>query len=302
MDSTLLRQLAKRLSLTDLVDEEEVYILTKDEEDSVIWHEIDRLKKFAAWKMANMGMAEGDIEFKISEIDWDERINRETILMRANSAKHHGLWHKEQQKKEKEDAQKKLDELRNVWDAKKMFKLMSWASANVFEKPLIVNEDNKKLITTICFFLSGDPRFETELGYSFKRGLLIRGATGLGKTHIVRCVEQNELNPVLTLSVLDITDEVKHTGEYNLVMGDKKVLYLDDVGTEEATVKYFGTNVMWFKQFIETIYLKSKNFSNLIISTNLNFAGMADKYGFRVASREREMFNVVDVSGQDMRV
>jgi hypothetical protein len=301
MDNTLLRQLAKRLSLTDLVDENEPYILTKDEEDRVIENEIIRLKEFAAWKMAQMGMLEGDIDFKLSEIDWEEKINRETILWRANSAKNYGIWQKEQRKKEKQDEIDKRTELQKVWDAKRMYKLMAWASANVFGKQLVVNDDNKKLITAICFFLSRDERFETELGYSFKRGLLIRGSTGLGKTHIVRCVEQNELNPIMTLSMLDITDEIRATGEFNLVMGDKKILYLDDAGTEEAIVKYYGTNIMWFKQFIETVYLKSKDFSNLIVSTNLNFAGMGDKYGFRVASREREMFNVIDVGGQDMR-
>src|SRR5688500_2395772 len=103
MDSILLHQLAKRLSLTDLVDENEPYVLTKEDEDRVIENEIIRLKQYAAWKMTQMGMLEGDIDFKISEINWEERINRETILWRANSAKNYGIWQKEQRKKEKQD-------------------------------------------------------------------------------------------------------------------------------------------------------------------------------------------------------
>lgn len=301
MDSTLLRQLAKRLRLTDLEDHGELHILTKEEEDQVIQHEIKREMEYAAWKMANMGMSEGDIELKIGEINWEDHIDRDGVLFRANASKQQEIWQKAQRVKEKELEEQRLIELQQLWDAKRMYKLMSWTSANVFDKPLIVNEENKKLITAVCFFLSRDERFEKELGYSFKRGLMIRGATGLGKTHVVRCLEQNELNPILSLSMLDITDEIKATGDFQLVMGGNKILFLDDVGTEEPIVKHYGTNVMWFKQFIETVYFKSKNFSNLIVSSNLNFAGMAERYGFRVSSREREMFNVIDVSGQDMR-
>lgn len=302
MDAILLKQLAKRLSLTDLDGEPESYILTKDEEDRVIENERRRLVDYAVWKMANMGMSIGDIELKVAEINWDERIDREAVLWQANSAAHQKRWHEERRVKEKELEISNREELKKVWTAERVYKLMTLSSREVFDKRLIVNDDNKKLITALCFFVSGDDRFEKDLNYSFKRGLLIRGSTGIGKTHIVRCVESNELNPILTISMLDISDEIKATGEYRLVMGDRKIIYLDDVGTEEPVIYHYGTKIMWFKQLIETAYLKSKSFSNIIISTNLNFSAISERYGFRVASRMREMFNVVDVSGQDMRV
>lgn len=301
MDSIMLHQLAKRLSLTNVDEEPEEYILTKEEEERVIWNAKDSAMRYAAWKMTNLGVPEGDIELKISLVNWDEEIDRESILRQANSVKHHGIWQKAQRQKEKELSLHKSEELKKIWTAKFMYRLMAWTSKNVYEKDLIVNEDNRKLITAVCFFVSRDERFETELKYSFEKGLLIRGISGLGKTHVVKCVEKNELNPILSLSMIDITEEIQEFGGYQITMGDNKILYLDDVGTEEPVIIHFGTKIKFFKNLIEKLYHR-RAYSNSIISTNLNFKDIGDRYGFRVESRMREMYNVIDVTGKDMRI
>lgn len=301
MDSIMLHQLAKRLSLTNADEEPEEYILTKDEEDRIIWYAKNSAMRYAAWKMTNLGMPEGDIELKISLINWDEEIDKDSILRQANSIKHHEIWQKQQRIKEKELSIHKSEELKKIWTARFVYRLMAWTSKNVYGKDLIVNEDNKKLITAVCFFVSRDERFETELKYSFDKGLLIRGISGLGKTHVVKCIEKNELNPILSLSMIDITEEIQEFGGYKIAMGANKILYLDDVGTEEPTVIHFGTKVKFFKNLIEKIYHR-RAYSNSIISTNLNFKDIGERYGFRVESRMREMYNVIDITGKDMRI
>ena len=177
---------------------------------------------------------------------------------------------------------------------------MAWTSKNVYGKTLIVNDDNKKIITALCFFISSDPRFETVLGYSFKKGLLIRGISGLGKTFLVRCVKDNEIKPITILSMIEIAESVKSEGEFDIRLSDK-INYLDDVGTEQHIINHFGTKINFFKNFIETYYLNNRPFDKLIISTNNNFQELEDKYGFRVRSRLKDMFNVIDVTGKDMR-
>lgn len=301
MANQVMAQLAKRLNLTDL--EPEPYILTQEEETTRIENEIEDKKKHMAWKLANLQCSEGEILKRISEVDWNKEINREEILQFANSAKHQNLWHEEQRKLEKESAQKKYQELVARCDARYMFKLMSWTSREEYGRTLIVNENNKHFITSICYFVSNDERFETELGYSFKKGLLIRGISGLGKTHLVKCLQQNELNPILILSMIEIADEIKDQGEYEIRLGNNKIVYLDDVGTEEPTINHYGTKISFFKNFIELVYLRNQNktFNKLMISTNNSFSELEAKYGFRVRSRVKDMFNIIDVGGEDMR-
>jgi hypothetical protein len=304
MENQLLELLAKRLNLTDETTGEEEYILTPEEEQIAVAHQIKLAKEHKTFRLLELGDTREKIAQKISAIDWEKEISREEILKRANSNKHQDLWHQKQREAEKEKEKNDKEELVKKCTASYMFQLMKWASRNVLGRELIVNENNKKFISALCFFMSNDERFETELGYSLKKGLLIRGISGLGKTHLVRCLEQNELNPILILSMIEITDEIRSEGEYEIKMSDYKKVYLDDVGTEEATVNHFGSKISFFKTFIESVYLRNQarnNFSHLIISTNNNFKEIEEKYGFRVRSRMKDMFNTIDVTGEDMR-
>lgn len=303
MENQALAQLVKRLNLTNLEDEKEPYILSKDDEDYAIANELLRLKQHVAWKMKGLAYDESQIAEKINGIDWDSQIDRTAILIRANSNKNYELWQKGQRDKERQETARKALELKEIWTAEQIYKLMKWTSQNTYNKPFIQNENNKHLITALCFFISNDPRFKTELGYNPKKGLLIRGISGLGKTHLVKCIEKNELNPILILSMIEIADEIKSEGEYEIKIGNNKIIYLDDVGTEEATVNHYGTKINFFKNFIEIVYLRNidKGFGKLIVSTNKSFSEIEENYGFRVRSRMKDMFNIINVSGEDMR-
>lgn len=295
-----LQALAKRLSSINL-DLEEEYILSREEEEQCIEDAIIGAKKHAAWKMAQILHTPEQIEQKLSEINWQEKIDIQNVLQYANMCKLQNEWHKHQRIKEAIEEKKKQEELRLAWTAKRVYQLMAWTSKSVYGKNLIVNESNKKFITALCFFISRDERFETELGYSLKKGLLIRGTSGLGKTYLVKCIKENRLNPILIESMIDIADTIRSSGEYQIEMNDRKIIYLDDVGTEENVIKHYGTTINFFKNFIEGIYLRSQNFANLIISTNNSFQEIEEKYGFRVRSRIKDMFNILDITGNDMR-
>lgn len=294
-----LQLLASRLNLTKPDDEPEEYILTKEEEDIVIRNAIEQKKKHKEWNLTDKGLSKEVVSTTISGIDWNERIDREDVLKTANSNKLYSIWHQQQREKDKANFLKQQGELLKRCDAKYFYNLMAWASENNYGKKLICHEDNTPLIKTICFFLSNDKRFETEMGYSFNKGLLIRGVSGLGKTFLLKCVSGNDLNPIDIISMVEISEKVKDEGSFEIYT--QGILYLDDVGTEEHIVNYFGSKINWFKNFIELYYLNNKPFDRLIISTNNNFQELEEKYGFRVRSRIKDMFNIIDVVGKDMR-
>lgn len=305
-----LQRLAKRLNLIDPDNDTlEEYILTPEEEERVISHEIKLAKEHFTWKHQDIATKE-QIDFKISEIDWNERIDREAILWRTNSIKHYDRWIIEQRVKEAIEKDRRLKELQAIWTAENMYKLMAWTSQNEFGKRLLVKDKNtgndfSKIISALCFFVARDKRFETEfdpkLKYSLDKGLLIRGVSGLGKTHLVKCISKNGLNPILVLSMLDIFEEIRVYGEFNVSLDGYGVVYLDDVGTEESSAKHYGNAINFFKNFIEGSYLKRKTFNHIMLSTNNSFAELEQKYGFRVRSRIKDMFNIIDIEGKDMR-
>lgn len=302
MEQKNLETLAAQLNLTQFEGlEPEKYILTPEEEENAVNHALKGAQELFAWKMNRAGYSKQDIAARMARIEWEKEVDRDDILKKANSNKSYAIWQNEQRAKEKQAYEARRKELVEAWDAKQMFRLMQFSSKNDYGKDFIVNQYNKPLIIAVCYFLSRDPRFETELKYDFKKGLLIRGISGLGKTYVIKCVKDNMLNPILFLSMLDITAVLQQEGEFFLEWGDKKVCYLDDVGTEQGEVVFFGTRINWFKEFIENYYSKNKVFNRLMISTNLSFKEIEEKYGFRVRSRMKEMFNVIDVTGEDMR-
>ncbi len=241
------------------------------------------------------------IEAELKQVDWskDPNLDRAAILQRANSNKHQEIWHNELRRQEKEADAKAKEATKAIWTATGFYVYMRKTAREVYGKTLIDNEQTRPLIKTICLFLSGDPRFETELGHSFTKGLMLRGPSGLGKTDLVKWVSDNELNPVNIISMIRIAETVKNDGEFTI--GSTRTLYLDDVGSEMAPVKHYGTEINWLKDFIELYYTTSKPFHKLMISTNLTGDDLEKKYGYRVRSRLREMFNVIDVQGEDLR-
>lgn len=296
-----LQKLGERLSATGSETPPEPYILTKEEEERVITHSVSEAQKLAIWKMRQLLMGQNEIDAKLKSIDWEGEINKEEILQRANMVKNHEIWQKEQRIKEREEEVRKKRELIELWTAKRMYQHMSWVSQNKYGKKLLVNSDNKEFITALCYFISRDEKLETDLKMSLNKGLLIRGISGIGKTHLVKCLEENELNPILIISMLDIAEEIKEHGEYQIKSNNHKIIYLDDVGSEEPIINHYGTKINFFKTFIESVYLRAKSFNHLIFSTNNSFDEIEERYGFRVRSRLKDMFNVIDVMGEDMR-
>lgn len=294
-----LNKLAATLSLTGS-EELTPYLLTKEEEAYHIEYAINRAKSNFMRRLQYLSVRE-EIMQKVAAINWEEKIDREAVLKQANIAKVQQLWHAQQREKDRREKIEQAKQLTEYWTAKQMFELMKRNSWELFGKKLQVTDNNRQAITALCFFLARDDRFMTDLKLDPQKGLLIRGPTGTGKTHLVRCLATNELNPVMVLSMIDIAGEIKRNGEFVMKPQGRKIVYLDDVGTEQAAVKHYGNTIEWFKDYIETTNLKTKTFNHLIITTNLNFSEMEQMYGFRVGSRLREMFNPVDLVGPDLR-
>lgn len=295
-----LDSLASQLNLA-ASDIEEEYILSPEEESAAIGSAISILKKHKAWKMANIGMHEETILRKIASIEWEKEIDRDLILKTANSNKHAAIWQKEMIKKIDEEELQHHKDLIQKCNYDYFFQLMDRNCNKIYRKPFEFDESNKSLIRSICYFLSRDKRFESELKLDTEKGLVINGVSGLGKTFLFELVKNNPLNPVKIVSMIEVAEAIKEDGFYHIDFNGEKIIYLDDVGTEEATVNHFGTKINWFKDFIEKYYTRKELFKNLVISTNLNANELEEKYGSRVRSRMREMFNVVDVKGKDRR-
>lgn len=283
----LIKQVIQTLNLpsTDH-DEVEEWILTEEEENSAMaWAIMQKAKTYKHPK------AEERVNKALEYYSGD--VKRE-YLRQCNSTKHYEIWQEQQRLKRKTEEIEGIKMLKEKCNAQYFYDLFRY----VANKKIIINSNNKAYLQTICFFFSNDARFETDLKLDFSKGLWIRGKAGVGKSFILNCIQENELIPFKVHSMIDVAQKVSENGEF-IIPEILKVI--DDVGSEQSIVNYYGTKVNWFKDFIEIYYAQNKPFNRLIVTTNFDFEQIEKSYGFRVRSRMKDMFNIIDVRGEDMR-
>lgn len=161
------------------------------------------------------------------------------------------------------------------------------------------------LWSAICYFIGKEgkkarwlPEYEKVAAWAGGNegmGLFMFGNCGRGKSVLCRYVL-----PLLLLqycrkivSVYDIQDMNR---DIDRVL-TKHIIALDDVGTEEVSVKYGERRVA----FAEVMDAAEKHGKLLIVSTNLGEKELRERYGDRVIDRIRSTTLRVAFNGESLR-
>ena len=272
------------------------YILTEQEEKEAIDWVVGNEKKRYALRLSEMGLNEESILFRLSQIDVSTQINRKEVLDAANLRKNWKLEELATRENEAKERVLKCEQMALEYNANKFY---STIKKHFILKNGFFKDDNLAFLKVVCYFFSNDARFENELGFSFNKGLLLYGSAGLGKTEVIKAIAKNPRFPIKIISILEIAEKVKESGSCELNLN--QIIMIDDVGTEPDIINHYGTKVNWFKDFIELYYLNNNIYSGLVVTSNLGGDELEKKYGYRVRSRIREMFNSILVEGTDLR-
>lgn len=127
------------------------------------------------------------------------------------------------------------------------------------------------------------------------RGLFMYGNCGRGKSILGRYVL-----PAIILNYCERVVNVFDMQELNTNLDfalTKRLISLDDVGTEEASVKY-GERRMAFPEIIDAAEKYGKL---VIISTNLDEKELRERYGDRVIDRIKSLTFRVCFKGKSLR-
>jgi DNA replication protein DnaC len=127
------------------------------------------------------------------------------------------------------------------------------------------------------------------------KGLFLYGSVGTGKTFITRYVIPGILLKYkrLVVSTFDIT-EANADPDYVL---SKKLIALDDIGTEDVSVKY-GEKRMVIPEILDAAEKYGKL---LLITSNFNEEGIISKYGNRIFDRLIEVTTPIEFKGESFR-
>lgn len=227
-------------------------------------------------------------------------IDVDSVYKFHNRRKHGEIQAARYRQDRMEEEEKRMIELKKYWDAKRCYKHMLQTSFE-YNTVLIVNEANINFIKALCFKVSKDNRFESELNLSFKKGMIVQGDYGRGKSYLIKLLKDNGIIPFSIHSMLDIEEAVNKEGMYELNLTNDKITVIEDLGVEAIKQNHYKNSFNWFEKWVLKMYEQEKPFENLIITTNLNADEIEERYTGRVRSRLAQRMNLLTLTGEDMR-
>lgn len=138
--------------------------------------------------------------------------------------------------------------------------------------------------------------------------LLFYGPTGVGKTFLTHCIARELLNSshtvvyLTSLQLFDILeknrfrrDDTYTSNEQIAYILDSDLLIIDDLGTELSNS--FTISQLYY--FIEERHVNKRS---TIISTNLSFSDIRERYSERIFSRFTGYYDFKQIIGSDIRI
>jgi len=172
-----------------------------------------------------------------------------------------------------------------------------------------VDATNLPILEAVLAYFIGDKAMCQKLSINLKKGLLLLGPVGCGKTTIMKLFSHRRFQVVATRDIVRkfFNDgslvlekygaqsfQKKHLGYGPVVQYDQPITYcFDDLGIEPDT-KIYGNSCNVMAEILLDRYDQFIRHGMLThLTTNLNADALEQRYGDRVRSRLREMFNLV---------
>lgn len=179
---------------------------------------------------------------------------------------------------------------------------------NKLHEPLFnVNKPELKTIyKNMLLYFRGDNKSK----YDLKKGIFVHGSTGCGKSLVFEIFKEYTMdlkcNSFVKTKQLKVIADVSKNGidalDKYIKDRDPIILYIDDFGSGNSVINYYGTNYDVMDELIQSRYdefVKSGAITH--ISTNIKPSDFKDKFNERITSRLNAMFNVIQFPDIDYR-
>lgn len=219
--------------------------------------------------------------------------------------------------------------------------IRAWFEAEALRRlgePFVVDEYNARIVELLCLYFAEDPRFEQVTDgagrpYSLKKGLLLRGGVGTGKTTLLTIFSHNPRLPYLVESCRDMVSAYTAKGTKEEPAGGEEALRyycariplaqadhdhfnhrtyaglaFDDIATENWKAKHYGEPLNVVEHILDrrdsAVVAGSLEQWATHATTNVPFddyddgqggkaKGLESIYGLRFRSRARKLFNII---------
>ncbi|GAA4954353.1 ATPase [Algibacter agarivorans] len=183
-----------------------------------------------------------------------------------------------------------------IYDFDKMLVYLNAKGKLLFGETFKTFEEDRDILFKLCNYFIGDEANCKKFGIDVKKGILLSGPVGCGKTSLMKLLRHivPHQKPYKIIPARNIVFGFNHVGYKTLEdYGNGHYFCFDDLGVEPIG-RHYGKdcNVMG-----EIILSRHDLFLEYHIkthaTTNLNAQELEKRYGNRVRSRMRELFNLI---------
>lgn len=209
------------------------------------------------------------------------------------------------------------------WSYEQTKSFMLYRSEEQFQGKFQIDDFNRATFELLCYYFSADPNFISMaegMGIknpSLDKGLFLRGATGAGKTWLMRLFARNQRQCFRMFNAKKVADSFSSNEDENQLdqfiqktknpLNDKEMfmqkhagLCIDDIGTEDIKTHY-GNKRNVIADVIELRYSAGNCGVIFHATTNLKNEELSDYYGARAMDRMKEVWNFITISGTSRR-
>lgn len=193
-----------------------------------------------------------------------------------------------------------------LYDFDKMLIYLEAKGKLLFGKKFKIYEEDREILYKLCLYVIQDEKACKAFGIDINKGVLLSGPVGCGKTSLIRLLKYivPHRKPYEVVPTRNIVFGFNHIGYKTIEdYGNTQFFCFDDLGVEPMG-RHYGKDCNVMGEILlsrHDLFLENKIKTHA--TTNLNAQELEERYGNRVRSRMRQLFNLVafDRGSRDKR-
>ena len=183
-----------------------------------------------------------------------------------------------------------------IYDFDKMLIYLNAKGKLLFGKKFKIYTEDRDVLFKLCNYFIEDVANCQKLDIDISKGILLTGPIGCGKTSLIKLLRHMVPHQKLykIIPTRNIAFGFNHIGYKTIEdYGDSQYFCFDDLGVEPMG-RHYGKDCNVMGEIILSRYdLFIKHKVKTHAATNLNAQELEERYGNRVRSRMRQLFNLV---------